>query len=201
MGPIAGSRARHRSGALIGSCTSGHDDAMCSKGEWWDILDGEGTPTGEIFRRGAEGWPSGCFHLVVAVCVQRADGAVLLTQRAANKEFPFTWEFPGGSVLAGESSVDAAGRELREESGINVEPSALTPIGRFAETAALLDFYVARVRANVRLTLQRSEVVAAEWVTPEVVERRLALGVMADPWTARLDTLWPSIRSALSMSS
>ena len=168
--------------------------------EWWDILDTEGTRTGEIFRRGAEGWPSGCFHLVVAVCVQREDGAVLLTQRAANKEFPFRWEFPGGSALAGESGADAASRELREESGLHVEPSALTPIGRFVETSALLDFYVARVRSNLRLALQRSEVIAAEWVIPEVVEQRLTAGLMADPWIARLDTLWPSIKRALSVS-
>ncbi|MBO0895822.1 NUDIX hydrolase [Arthrobacter sunyaminii] len=173
---------------------------MSGDDEWWDILDSGGTRTGEMFRRGAEALPSGSFHLVVAVGVQREDGAVLLTQRAANKEFPFSWEFPGGSALAGESSADAASRELREESGLNVEPSALTPIGRFAETSALLDFYVARVRSNARLALQRSEVTAAEWVIPEVVERRLAAGLMADPWIPRLDTLWPSIKRALSVS-
>lgn len=98
------------------------------------------------------------------------------------------------------SAADAASRELREESGLNVEPSVLTSIARFAESAALLDFYVARVRSNARLTLQRSEVIAAEWVIADVVERRLAAGPMADPWTARLDILWPSSKRVLSVS-
>ncbi len=60
---------------------------MTSDDEWWDVVDAEGLPTGDIYRRGAADWPSGRFHLIVAVCVQREDGAVLLTQRAANKEF------------------------------------------------------------------------------------------------------------------
>lgn len=44
---------------------------------------------------GAANWPSGFFHLIVVVCVQHEDGAALLTQRAANKEFSF-----GGSSQA-----------------------------------------------------------------------------------------------------
>ena len=174
---------------------------MSSDGEWWDILDAAGTPTGSAFRRGAQGWPAGRFHLVAAVCVQREDGTVLLTQRAAGKEFAFCWEFPGGSALAGESGRNAASRELREETGLTVEPLELALVGRFTETSALLDFYVARAGSAAEVTLQAGEVMAAEWVTPEVVERRLALGVMADPWSARLDTLWPSIRHALRRSS
>lgn len=89
---------------------------------------------------------------------------------------------------------------MREESGLNVEPSALTPNDRFAESAALLDFYVARVRSNARLTLQRREVIAAEWVIPDAVERRLAAGLLADTWTARLGILWPSSKRVLSVS-
>ena len=171
---------------------------MSSDDEWWDILDAEGAPTGDTFRRGAQGWPSGRFHRIVAVCAQRGDGAVLLTQRAANKEFPFGWEFPGGSALAGESSPDAASRELREESGLDVEPSTLTFVDQFAETSALLDFYVARVAPNPRVTLQQSEVMAAEWMAPEEVLRRLDAGLMADPWAARLDSLWRSTMLVLS---
>lgn len=170
---------------------------MSSDGEWWDVLDAEGVPTGDTHRRGAEGWPAGHYHLVVAVCVQRNEGAVLLTQRAANKEFAFGWEFPGGSALCGESSRHAASRELREETGLDVEPLTLTLIGRFVENAALLDFYVAHVSGDSALTLQPGEVMAAEWVTPEGVIRRMRAGAMAEPWTARLNSLWPTIRHAL----
>ena len=133
------------------------------------------------------------------MCVQRENGAVLLTQRAADKkEFPFGWEFPGGSAFAGESSRTAARRELREETCLNVMPSALRLAGRFAETSALLDFYVARVPDSSQVILQESEVMASEWVTPEEVLQRLRAGVMADPWIARLDALWPATARALN---
>ncbi|WP_434992233.1 NUDIX hydrolase [Arthrobacter sp. Ld5] len=171
---------------------------MSRDDEWWDLLNNEGTPIGHTFRRGGEGWPEGCFHLVAAVCVQREDGAVLLTQRSADREFPLGWEFPGGSALAGESSRSAASRELREESGLEIEASGLTLIGRFTETAAFLDFYLARVPRDAETTLQHSEVRAAEWVRPREVERRLGAGMMADPWVARLDSLWSPTKRALS---
>ncbi|WP_461168780.1 NUDIX hydrolase [Arthrobacter sp. Z1-15] len=171
---------------------------MSDGDEWWDIVDAGGTPTGAVFRRGAPQWPAGGFHLIAAVCVQREDGTVLLTRRAAGKEFAFGWEFPGGSALAGESSRNAASRELREETGLDAEPSGLELIGRFTETSALLDFYVARAGPALEVTLQASEVMTAEWVAPEEVVRRLAAGAMAAPWAARLNCLWPSIRHALT---
>jgi 8-oxo-dGTP pyrophosphatase MutT (NUDIX family) len=170
---------------------------MSSQGEWWDVVDADGAPIDATFRRGSGPWPPGCFHLVVAVCAQRADGAVLLTRRAASKDFAFGWEFPSGSALAGESSYDAASRELREETGLDVEPLKLIPIGRFVEDAALLDFYVARVTGNETLALQSTEVMAAEWVTPDEVIRRLDADRMAEPWSARLYSLWPSTEQEL----
>lgn len=161
-----------------------------SNDEWWDITDAQGAPTGETFRRGAPDWPTGRFHLIVAVCVHREDGSLLLTQRAAVKEFALGWEFPGGSALAGESSRAAASRELWEETGLAVSPEALTPIGRFVEASALLDFYTASEPSNAELKLQASEVAGSEWVTPSEVERRVGTGVMAMPWIARMDALW-----------
>lgn len=131
--------------------------------EWWDVVDDNGNPTGAVFRRGDVGWPSGRFHLVVATCVYRSDGKVLMTQRAATKEFAYGWEFPGGSALAGEPSRAAALRELSEETGLEVTPEAMELVGRFTEETALVDFYVAPAPHLTVLELDPAEVMDSRW--------------------------------------
>ncbi|NNU27139.1 NUDIX hydrolase [Isoptericola sediminis] len=165
--------------------------------EWWDVLDEAGKPTGEAFRRGTPGWPAGRFHLIVATCVVRADGSVLLTRRAVTKsEFPLAWEFPGGSALAGESSRRAAQRELREETGVEVAEDELELVGRFREQSALLDMYVVAVQGVPVVTVDEAEVDDAAWVTWDDVGARLGAGRMAEPWVDRLHALGPGLRSA-----
>ena len=76
--------------------------------ELWDLLDGAGVPVGRTHRRGDPSFPEGLFHIVASVCVVRGDGLVLVTRRAAAKDWGLTWEFPAGSALTGESSEQAA---------------------------------------------------------------------------------------------
>jgi len=57
---------------------------------------------------------------VVAAVIERADGAFLLAQRPAGKVYAGWWEFPGGKVDEGETTVLALARELHEELGIEV---------------------------------------------------------------------------------
>ncbi|WP_052460675.1 NUDIX hydrolase [Microbacterium gorillae] len=166
--------------------------------EFWDVTDSSGVPTGETHRRGDSDWPAGRFHVVVATCVQRPDGTVLLTQRAAAKEFGLDWEFPGGSALAGERSVDAAVRELREETSLVVAPDDLQLVGRFAEATALLDLYLVGAPAGVDVVPDPAEVVDHAWVSPVELQRRLDDGLMAHPWTARLDALGMPLLLALA---
>jgi mutator protein MutT len=56
---------------------------------------------------------------VVASVVQR-DGRLLLCLRPAHKRHGGCWEFPGGKVDPGESDLEAARRELREELDVAV---------------------------------------------------------------------------------
>ena len=56
---------------------------------------------------------------VVAGIVVR-DGRILLAQRPGTKDFPFTWECPGGKVDGNESHHQALRRELDEELGLEV---------------------------------------------------------------------------------
>lgn len=57
--------------------------------------------------------------VVSAVIVE--NGRILLTQRRPDKDFPFTWECPGGKVDDGETNRVALRRELREELGVGVK--------------------------------------------------------------------------------
>lgn len=65
---------------------------------------------------------------VVAVALIRDDGAILLTQRPEGKAMAGLWEFPGGKLEEGETPEHALVRELQEELGISVNPSALQPL-------------------------------------------------------------------------
>lgn len=89
--------------------------------ELWDVYDENRQLTGRLQRRG-DALESGDYHLVVYVWVQGSDGQFLLTKRSPNKGFPNLWETTGGSALAGDDSLTAAIREVREETGLTLRP-------------------------------------------------------------------------------
>lgn len=53
----------------------------------------------------------------VAIIVKR-NRRVLWLQRKKDQSYPGIWSLPGGKIEEGESIVDAAARELKEETGI-----------------------------------------------------------------------------------
>ena len=89
-------------------------------GELWDIYDENRNLTGRTHRRGDFLAP-GDYHLVVHVWVQNSRGEFLITKRSPNKGFPNMWEPTGGSALAGDDSMTAAIREMREETGLELD--------------------------------------------------------------------------------
>jgi len=95
--------------------------------ELWDAYDREGNPLGFDLVRG-EPVPEGVYHLVVEVYSVTHDGRILITQRHPDKTWGLYWEITGGSVVKGEKPLQAAVRELREETGIVVEEKDLIPI-------------------------------------------------------------------------
>ena len=92
-----------------------------STGEIWDIYDDNRNLTGRTHRRGDYLAP-GDRHLVVHVWMQNSRGDFLVTKRSPNKGFPNMWETTGGSALAGDDSLTAAIREVKEETGLTLQP-------------------------------------------------------------------------------
>lgn len=69
--------------------------------------------------------------LVAAVIVHdQAAGQILLIQRAPDAKFaPLHWDLPVGKADKGEAITTTAARELREETGLIVDPAYLSVAG------------------------------------------------------------------------
>lgn len=89
--------------------------------EKWDLYTKYRVKTGKEHIRG-ERIPEGFYHLVVHVWIRNHKGEYMISQRSANRPtFPLMWECVGGSVLKGESSIEGALREVKEEIGLDLE--------------------------------------------------------------------------------
>lgn len=150
--------------------------------ELWDILTAEGKPTGRTMVRGGTAIRSGEYHLVVHIWPLNDYGSILIQKRTKTKRMmPGIWAATGGAVVAGETSVKAAARELGEELGIVVEPEDLRLVKRIKRKNSFIDMWT--VRANVRvpeLRLQKSEVAEAKWVNKATLMSMVDAGEFHD---------------------
>ncbi len=88
--------------------------------ELWDLYNESGESLGIDHIRGEE-IPDNCYHLVVHVWIKNSNNQFLLSKRSENRPtFPLMWETVGGSVLKGETSIEGALREVKEEIGIDL---------------------------------------------------------------------------------
>lgn len=97
--------------------------------ELWDGYNAQWKKAGVDLVRGTP-IPDGLYHLVAEVVVRHQDGTFLVTRRGEDlPNAPGLWQAgAGGSVCKGESLLEGALRELREETGIVA--AALFPLYR-----------------------------------------------------------------------
>ena len=92
--------------------------------EKWDLYTIYREKTGKECIRG-EKIPEGYYHLTVHIWIRNCKGEYLILQRSADRPtFPLMWECVGGSVLKGESSIEGALREVKEEIGVDLKQEA-----------------------------------------------------------------------------
>ena len=166
--------------------------------EVWDLYDRHRQIIGEHIRGTA--LPENGFHLVVHVWIRNDQGEYLIAQRAATRPtFPLKWECVGGSVLKGETSLQGALREVREEVGIPLEAKT----GRIVFTKVretidgkpfndIVDVWLFPYDGAVDLSAATTDEVAqVRWMSAEEIEKLFASGEMVHT-IKTCSTLWRS---------
>ena len=144
--------------------------------EWNDIYDENRKLTGRVHQRGTP-WKPGEYGLIVCVWVYDGRGNFLLTRRAKEKSFAGTWENSGGAAKAGESSLQAVIRELREETGIDAPGEAFEKINTGRDSEAFYDFYCLKSPADLaEIRLLPGETDDVMWADFETVHNMIARG-------------------------
>ena len=86
--------------------------------EMWDIYDINKNKIGKQVQRNSYQFKKGEYHIVVTAIIMNSKNEILISKRAAYKKFGLMWECNGGSILAGETSLEGVLREIKEELGI-----------------------------------------------------------------------------------
>ena len=137
--------------------------------ELWDIYDTNKNKTGRTAERDVYKFKEGEYHIVVTGIIMNSNNEILITQRAPHKKFGLMWECNGGSILAGETSLEGIIRELKEELGIQFtkkEAIFLKEIKRERTPQDLKDIWVFRKDINEKeITFPDGEAIAYKWVT------------------------------------
>jgi 8-oxo-dGTP pyrophosphatase MutT (NUDIX family) len=111
----------------------------------------------------------------VRVLVRNNRGEILLVKNWIGKN---EWEMPGGGVSRGENMRDAALREVREETGIQLEQADLREVATYLgrhETRV----FVAKITASQLQAVKRRkrEITHLEWFASATLPQSLAWNV------------------------
>lgn len=136
--------------------------------EYWEVLDKEGNPTGEIMKKyDKKVFEKGCYHLGADVWIINNENKILIQKRSPLKRLePNVWAMTGGSVILGENSVKTIVREAKEELNIDIAENKLKFITKFRTGNVWIDTYILKCDYDIsKMKFQEEEVSEAKWAT------------------------------------
>lgn len=147
--------------------------------ELWQVLDGEGNPTGEIMEKyDKKVFERGFYHLGADVWIINRGNKILIQKRSPLKRLePNVWAMTGGSVILGENSLDTIVREAKEELNIDIYKANLKLITKFKTGNVWIDTYILKYDYDIsKMKFQADEVSDAKWVTWEEIDNLVKKG-------------------------
>lgn len=145
--------------------------------EYIDIVTETGTSTNKTALK-SEAHKNGWYHNTIHLWLYTQNGQILLQQRSHKKSiYPLLWDVSvAGHIDAGESFIEAAMRETKEEIGLTLHPDDFEKIGVEKHESSFHNgtiqnnefhhIYLAELKVNLEtLNRQEEEVEALKLVT------------------------------------
>jgi len=124
---------------------------------------------------------------IVAGCIVHQDGKYLLVQEKQSHAYGL-WNLPAGHVDRGESIEAAAIREMKEETGYDVELEKRIGIYHEYATKPIKHAFTARITGG-ELAPDPEEILQARWLTYREVSVLNSEGKIRSEW------IWEAVRS------
>jgi 8-oxo-dGTP diphosphatase len=119
------------------------------------------------------------FHEVSTVIVVDHNKFLILQRSKEVNSGSGFWNFPGGSVEPGEPLEVAGTRELKEESGIDVDPKSLKYVGNISRGELRVHFFItSEFSGELDINYESSDY---RWITAEEVQNYLFPGGTLHP--------------------
>lgn len=130
------------------------------------------------YKKGRKELVDGEYRISCFIWVINDEDKILLQQRPANtKKMPNMWGTTAGGVIAGETSLEGALRELKEELGIEATKEELEFIGSNKRINDYVEVWLCKKNIDLNeLKLEETEVQDAKWFLIEEFENMINNG-------------------------
>lgn len=122
----------------------------------------------------------------IAAAIIVHEGRVLMVRRRIS-EGKLSWQFPAGEVEPGESREDAAVRETKEETGLNVSAVKLLGERVHPATGRLMSYTACEVVSGTAHVADTEELAELAWVAHRQIPDYVPYGLF-EPVLQYLDT-------------
>ena len=108
----------------------------------------------------------------VHVWIMNSKNEFLIQKRSKFKRlYPNLWSITSGGTDAGETTVETAYREVKEELGIEIRPEELELMMTYKRNHDFVDVYLAKKDIDLNdIVMQKEEVAEVKWVSSEELE-------------------------------
>ncbi|MFF4290372.1 NUDIX hydrolase [Streptomyces sp. NPDC001633] len=112
----------------------------------------------------------------IAAAIIVHEGRVLMVRRRVS-EGKLSWQFPAGEVEPGETREDAAVRETKEETGLNVSSVELLGERVHPATGRLMSYTACEVRSGTAYVADTEELAELAWVAHDQIPKYVPYGL------------------------